>query len=174
MFKLQSLSKYSPSDAIHLSRCFFHCSKHFLNSSIFMPFSASAVFLSHLFHISKTFLFEDFFHPGNIKSFSGRDWINTEGGGQGSCRFWSKLPNTQCNVGRCTRKSPIMKWANALSLQKNSPKSNAASDNNASCYTDTCGFLEHTPSGGSLYYKWPTLQKIIPLGGGVSPSSNIK
>ena len=43
-FKFQSPSKYSPFDAIHLSRCLFHCSKQFLNLSILMPFSASAVF----------------------------------------------------------------------------------------------------------------------------------
>ena len=30
-FKLQSSSKYSPFDAIHLLRWFFHCSKQFLN-----------------------------------------------------------------------------------------------------------------------------------------------
>ena len=28
-------------------------------------------------------------------------------------------------------------------------------------YTDADGFLEHSSSGGSLYYKGPTLQKII-------------
>ena len=44
---------------------------------------------------------------------------------------------------------------------KNSLKPNSASYNNASWYTDTDGFLEHSPSGGSLYYKGPALQKII-------------
>ena len=44
MFKLQSLSEYSPFDAIHLSRHFFHCSKQFLNTLILMPLSASAIF----------------------------------------------------------------------------------------------------------------------------------
>ena len=44
MFKLQSPTKYSPFDVIHLLRCFFHCSKQFLNSSILMPFSASDIF----------------------------------------------------------------------------------------------------------------------------------
>ena len=44
MFKLQSPSKYSPFDAIHLSRRLSHCSEQFLNSSILMPLSASAVF----------------------------------------------------------------------------------------------------------------------------------
>ena len=46
---------------------------------------------------------------------------------------------------------------------KNSPKPNAASRNNASWYTDTDEFLEYSPSGGSLYYKEPDLQKIFPL-----------
>ena len=41
MFKLQSPSKYSPSDGTHLCRHFFHCSKQFLNSLIFMSFSTS-------------------------------------------------------------------------------------------------------------------------------------
>ena len=67
MFKLQSPSKYSPFDGIHLSRFFFYCSSQFLNSSIFMSFSASAMFWFHLFHISKTFPFEDFFHQENKK-----------------------------------------------------------------------------------------------------------
>ena len=40
--------------------------KTVLNLSILMPFSASAfVCLCHLFHIGKTFPFEDFFHWGN-------------------------------------------------------------------------------------------------------------
>ena len=43
-FKLQSSSKYSPLDEIHLLRHIFHCSKQILNSSILMPFSASDVF----------------------------------------------------------------------------------------------------------------------------------
>ena len=46
-------------------------------------------------------------------------------------------------------------------FKKNSLKSNAASHNTTSWYSDTDGFLEHSPSKGSLYYKGPTLQKII-------------
>ena len=38
---------------------------------------------------------------------------------------------------------------------------NMASHNNAIWYTDLDGFLEHSPSGGSLYYKGPPLQMII-------------
>ena len=76
--------------------------------------------------------------------------------------FGQKLLKTQRSVGRCTHKSPVMKWANALSLQKNSLKLNAASHNNASWSTDPDGFLGHSPGRGSLSYKGPALQKIIP------------
>ena len=42
-FQLQSPSNYSPFDAVHHLRCFFHCSKQFLNLLTLMPFSAFAV-----------------------------------------------------------------------------------------------------------------------------------
>ena len=44
MFKLQSPSKYSPFDAIHILRLFFPLLKQFLNTSLLMPFIASAIF----------------------------------------------------------------------------------------------------------------------------------
>ena len=53
IFKLQSPSKYSPFDVIHLSKHFFHYSKQFLNSVILMLFEtlvASAFFFSPLPH----------------------------------------------------------------------------------------------------------------------------
>ena len=57
-----------------------------------------------------------------------------------------------------------MKWVNTLKVfKKKSLKPNTASHNNASWYTDTEGFLEHSPTGGSLYYKGPALQKIVPF-----------
>ena len=81
--------------------------------------------------------------------------------------FGQKLLNTQCGVGRCTYKSPILKWANALKeSSKSSLNLNAASHNNASGYTDTDGFLEHLPSGESLYYKGLAHQKIMLVLGG--------
>ena len=67
VFKLQSPSKYSPFDATQLQKCFLHCSKQFLNLLILMPFSASAIFLFHFFHMSKAFPFEDFFSSGEAK-----------------------------------------------------------------------------------------------------------
>ena len=63
--------------------------------------------------------------------------------------FGQKLLDTQHRVGRSTCKSPIMKWANmSKESSKNSQKlKEAAPHKNASWYTDTDGFLEHSPSG---------------------------
>ena len=91
----------------------------------------------------------------------GQDQRNREGGAQDHAVLGQKLLNMQRSVGRCAPQSPIMKWANALRLQKNSLKPNAASHNNASWCTDTDGSPEHSPSGGSLFYKGPALQKTI-------------
>ena len=73
-----------------------------------------------------------------------------------------KLLNIQHSVGRGPPKSPIIKWVNTLkeSSKKFLLKPDTASHNNASWYTDTDGFLEYSPSEGSLYYKGPTLQRI--------------
>ena len=152
---------------------FSYCSKQFLNSSILMPFSASAVFLFHLFHICKMFPFEGFFSYREIKKKSLRMRLGGEGGWDiGVLLFWVK---------NCWTLNEV--WAGALIyhpswngqthgvLKKNSLKLNTASDNTASWYTDTDGLLEHSPNGGSLYYKEPALQKIIPVLGGPSCTS---
>ena len=68
MFKLKSPSKYSPFDAIHLSKCFFHCSKQFLNFSIFMPFSVSAIFCFTSSTWAECFPLKTFFQPGKQKN----------------------------------------------------------------------------------------------------------
>ena len=61
------------------------------------------------------FPFEDFFHPGKIKKVA-QDKIRLIGRVElgGHAVFGQKLLNTQCSVGRCARKSPIMKWASGL------------------------------------------------------------
>ena len=60
------------------------------------------------------------------------------------------LVNHPSWMGRCIEK---------LFKIKNSLKQNAAS--HISWYSDTDGFLDHSPSRGSLYYKEPTIQEII-------------
>ena len=165
MFKFQSPSNYSPLDVIYLSRHFSHCLKQFLNSLTLMPVSASAIFCFISSTSAKHFPLRSFLIQGNKKKVIWGEirWIGRVGH-RGHDIFGQTLLNTQHSVGRGARKSPIMKWANTLSLQKkNSLKPNAASHNNAGWYTDTDGLLEHSPSGGSLYYKGPALQKIIPV-----------
>ena len=81
----------------------------------FDAFQCFCRFLFHVSHVNKTFLFEDFFHPGKQKKcHSGRDHVTREGGAWGHAGFGQKLQNTQCGVGRCAHKSPIVKWTNTL------------------------------------------------------------
>ena len=75
-------------NAVHLSRHYFHCTERFLNSSILMSFSASAVFFFHLFYISKMFPSEDFFHPRKQKKTQLLGMRSGEYGGGSGC-FWS-------------------------------------------------------------------------------------
>ena len=144
-------------------KIFFHCSKQCLNSSMLMPFSASAVFCFTSSTSAKLFPWRHFFI-----------WVNKTQklfwarigrvGHEGHAVFCQKLLNTQSDVGRCTRKSPIMKWANVLTLQKKvhwSPTQLLTT-----MPTDTDGFLEHPPSKRSLYYKETVLQKVSPDFGG--------
>ena len=99
-FKLQSSSKYSPSDAIHLSRLLSHCSKQFLNSSILMPFSASAVFCFTSSTSAKHFPLRTLFSPGETtKILWGQDQVNREGGAPGSCYFGSKTDEHSLRCG---------------------------------------------------------------------------
>ena len=151
-----------------LIETFFHCSKQFLNSSILMPFSASAVFCFNSSTLAKPCSLRTFLIQGNKqtnKSYSGHDWVNKVGGtpGRGGLPVSGQILNTQRSVGRCTLDHPSWngqtRWK---SLQKNSLKLNVASHNNTSWYTDTDGFLEHSPSGEAcMDYKDPILPKII-------------
>ena len=97
MFKLQSPPKHSTFATMHLPIHFFHCSKQFelvdFDAVTLMSLneSASAVFRFHLFYISNTFPFEDFFPPGETKnSYLRGDRMNREGGARWSSSFWSK------------------------------------------------------------------------------------
>ena len=89
MFKLQSLSKYSPFDAVCLLGHFFHCSKQFLNSSILMPFRASAIFCFASSTSAKCFPLRTFFIWGKNSRLQ-QDWVNKEGGAWGSCSFFGQ------------------------------------------------------------------------------------
>ena len=160
----QSPSKYSPFDAIYLLRYFFHCLTQFWSHQfwcllLLLPF----FLLFHLFHIGKIFTLRNFFICGNNQKMLLGARLGEYGG-------WGTGVRTFC-VKHCWRLSMV--WAGVpinhpswngqmCCLKKNSLKLNAASHNNTSQYTDTDGFPEDAPSEGSLYYKGPALQMIIP------------
>ena len=103
IFKHKSLSKYSPSDAIHLLRHFFsYGSEQFLNSCV------SAIFCFTAYTLAKCSPLRTFSIQGGK-----RWWIGRVGHG-GHTIFGQKLLNTQHYVGRCVCKSPVKKWAKAL------------------------------------------------------------
>ena len=157
MFKLQLPSQFSPFDAIHLSRHFLHCSKQFLNLSTLMPFATSAIFCFTSFSSAQCFPLRTFFTQENKRSCSGQGQVNREGGVPGSCWFGSN-----CWMLSVDRKSSTMKWANTLKeASKEIHWHCTQSLSHVSWCTDTEGTLEHSPSGRSLYYKGPALQKII-------------
>ena len=117
MFKPQSPSKYSPFGAIHPSRCFFHCSKQFLNSVILMPFSTSAIFCFASSTSAKHFPLRTLFiqETTTTKKLLGERSVEWGVGARESCCLWSKTAeHSKTGVGRCICKSPIMKWANPL------------------------------------------------------------
>ena len=94
--------------------------KTVLNSLILMPFSASAFFFYFTSSTSaKRFPLRTFFIQGTQKSCSGWNlWIRRMGHG-GHAIFGQKLLITQCDVGKCAHKSPIIKWANTLKESSN-------------------------------------------------------
>ena len=181
LFKFQSPSKYFPFDELHPPRCFYPCSKQFLNSSILTPFSVLSFFVSPLLHlhIGKMFPFEDFFFIRDKKVARGETgWIGRLGQG-GHAIFYQKLPSTQSGVGRWAHESPIRKWAHEVKESSKKkphwsqmqpltpPPAGTLIDG-----TPTDGCLEHSPSEGSLYYNGLAFWNII-LGVFLGPSLNI-
>ena len=116
MFKPQSPLKYSPFDALHLLRHVSHCSEQFSNSSVLLPFSASASFCFISSTSAKHYPLRTFSIRENKKKVT-QDKMRRIGrvGHQGHTIFGQKLLHTQHSVGRYTHKSSIMKWANESS-----------------------------------------------------------
>ena len=123
-------------------------SKQFLNLSVSMPFSASAMFVSPL-PPQREFPFEDFFHPGNQRKLLGAGgeiwWMGRVGHG-GHAFFWSKTAEHSARCGQVRSESPIKKWANALRVFKKRFTEAEAASHNTSWYSDTEGFLVRSPS----------------------------
>ena len=117
MFKLQSSLKFSPFNAVYLLRLFFHYSKWFWTHQFWWLLVILPFFVSPLLHWQNVSLW-GLFSSGKKKSCSEWDQMNKKGGAPGPAVLGQKLLNTQHSVGRYAHKSPIMKWANALSLKK--------------------------------------------------------
>ena len=161
MFKLQSPSKYS-FDTIPIEM--FLSTAQFLNLSILMPLVLLLFFVSPLPYQQNVSLW------GILSSGETKKVTEDEIGWVGRWGLGGAMPFL---VKNCWTLSVV--WAGTLVnhpswneqmhgvSKKNSLKPNAASHNNTSWYTDTEGFLEHSRSGGSLYYKGPALQKIMPV-----------
>ena len=113
------------------------------------------------------FPFEDFFHRGNNKM-----WKVSMGEIRWTGRVGHTLVlvmNTQRGAGRCARKSPTMKWANLLHLQQKFTKAkHNLSQQNSSGYTDTDGFLEHSPRKKPVLKRLPSRRSFRFWGGGPS------
>ena len=97
---------------------FSHGSKQFLNALTLMLLSAPAFFCFTSSTCAKCFLLGIFFIPETRQSCLGWDQVNRESGALGPSHFDQELLNIQRSVGRCAGTSWIVKWANALSLQK--------------------------------------------------------
>ena len=166
MFKLQSSSKYSPFDAIHLSRHFSTIQNSFWTCR-FWSFSASAIFCFTSSTSAKYFPLRTFFTQGNKKKVTQGKirWIGRVGH-RGHAAFWSLTTEASVQCGQVLVNHPSRNGQTNGVFRKNSLKPNAASHNNATWYTHTDGLLEHSPSKGSL-------QKVISVWG-ASPSYIIK
>lgn len=153
MFKLKWPSKYSPLFEIDPSRRFLYC------SAVFQLIDFDALlYFCHFFCFTivstSAKYFEDSSHGRETtKSHLGRDGVTGRWGTRGHAFFKNYWTSAQCGQLRCHAaclcKSPIMKWTNVLSLKNNTEAKPA------SCHIirrhDAVGFLEHSPSGGSLW-----------------------
>ena len=136
---------------------FFHCSKQFRTSR----FSCLLVVFCFTSSTSQQNIsLGGLFSWGNKKTSLGARWgeIGRRVGHGGHAVFGENLLNTQHSVGRCVRKSPTMKWANAL--KESSKKFTEAECSLSHWYR---WFLEHLPSRGNLHNKGSALQKAIPF-----------
>ena len=162
MFKFQSPSKYSPFDAIYPLRQFFHCSKHFGACwfwclIVLLPFFISPLSYWHNFSLWRLFSSR----KTKKKSLGPRsgEW---EGWGVGVMLFLVKTCWTLCAV-----------WADVLlnhpswngqmrwkGLQKKFTEVEHSLSQQHQLVHWYRWFLEHSPRGGSLYYKGPAPKKI--------------
>ena len=125
---------------------------------ILMSFTASADFCFACTTLAKHILLRTMFIWGNKKKSFGRDGVEREGGARESCSFCSETAEHSVQCGQVCSQVTHHKMGKHIErvFKQNSLKRDAPSHNSASWHIDTDGFLEHSPSRGSLYYKAPT------------------
>ena len=157
MFKLQSPSKYPPFAANIYWDIFSTAQQQFLNSSILMPFTASDIFCFTSCTSANTFPLRTFFIQGNKKKVAWGEigWIGRVGnkghavfghkvwaGGLVNHPSWNGQTSESLQQKFMEAEHSLLKKRQLVHLIQNIWYG---------------GFLEHSPSGGSLYYKRPTL-----------------
>lgn len=120
-------------------------------------------FLCHLFPIGHSPLWGLFSSRETKKGNAGQDRVNTKGGDTGLMLFLVKT-RTLSRCGRARWQTPGCRVRVSITHDERgegvkSPRKIHWSQ--MQLLSTPAGFLEHSPSGGSLYYKGCTLQKII-------------
>ena len=163
MFKLQSLSKHSPFNTIHLLRHFFHCLKQFWTHQFWYLLLLLLFFASPLPHQQNVSLW-GCFSSGETKT---KSWLSEIGWIQrmrhrGHVVFVKPAEHSLwCGQVHLWITHHEMGKHVVRALKKNLLNPNPASHNNTCWCTDTHELWDHSPSGRSLCYKGPMLQKII-------------
>ena len=168
MCKLQSPSTTSPFDKNTYRDVFSTVQNSFWTYQCWCLLVLLAFFVSSLPHQQNLSLC-GLFHLGkqsNKKATWGEIWWTGRVGHRGHADSSQKVPNTQRSVGRCTQVEithhEMGKHVERVFKKKFTEAEHSPSQQHQ-LYTDTDGFLEDSSSGGSLYYKGPTLWKIIPF-----------
>ena len=128
----------------------------------FDAFSVSVIFCFNCSTLAKCFPLKTFFHPGKQKQLLLERSGEQGGWGMGVLpllvtHYWA-LSTVRIGV---LINHPSWNGQMYWVFKTNSLKPKAASHNNSSWYTDRDKFLEHSASGGSLYWKGPAFQKVI-------------
>ena len=145
-FKLQSPSKYSPFDVIHLSRLFFHCSNQFWTHQFWCLLVLLTFFVSPRPHRQNVSL-QGLFSSGKTKKNCwGWDWMH-----RGRVVLVKNCWTLTTVWAGVFVNHPLWMHTHIESLQKQFTEAECSLSQQRQLVDCTDGFLEHSPSQGSLY-----------------------
>ena len=167
MFNLQPPSKYSPFDAIHLSRHFSTVQNSFWTHQFWHLLVLQPFFVSHILH-QQNISFWELFSSRETNKQTKKSLRERSGEYRGwgmefmsHATFDQKLLNTQRGVGRCVVSHPSWNGQRWKSLPKKFTEAKCSLSQQCQLVHWYRWVPKHSPSGGSLYYKGPAFQKII-------------